>query len=105
MWRHRDLSFGDTPNYYGSAWQWHMTHTLDLSRAPLYAMFYGSLLRFSHDAFTVTTAHRIIIVLTSAALVWALARRLLPPLPAWLVAAWWVILPANYEALSEVHQF
>jgi len=38
-------------------------------------------------------------------LVLALMRRLLPPAIAWMVAAWWVVLPIDFDALYEVHLF
>jgi hypothetical protein len=105
MWRFRDLTSGDTSAYFAFAYQWFKTGLTPISWSPLYIWFYGSLLHLSSDAFVVTTLHRWLIVVILAVLVLALMRRLLPPELAWLMAAWWVILPIGFDALYEVHLF
>ncbi len=105
MWHFRDLTSGDTSNYFVNAYGWFEKGFTPISWSPLYVSFYASLLHLSSDVFTVTTLHRWLIVIVLAVLVMALMRRLLPPDLAWLMAAWWVILPINFDALYEVHLF
>jgi len=105
LWEFRDLTSGDTSSYFLNALEWHRIGTTQLAWSPLYTSFYGSLLHFSNDAFVVTTAHRVVIIIALAILVLAVMRRLLPYGLAWLAAAWWVVLPINFDALYEVHQF
>lgn len=105
MWHYRDLTSGDTSSYFINASQWFHSGLTPIAWSPLYIAFYGSLLRLSSDAFIVTTLHRWLIVVFLAVLVLALMRRLLPADLAWFMAAWWVILPINFDALYEVHLF
>ena len=105
MWRVRDLTSGDTSSYFINAYQWFHSGLTPIAWSPLYIAFYGSLLHLSSNAFVVTTLHRWLIVIALAVLVLALMRRLLPPDVAWFMAAWWVILPINFDALYEVHLF
>jgi hypothetical protein len=99
------LTPGDTSNYFISAYGWYRHWTANIAWSPLYTSFYGSLLHLWPDARVATVGHRFVIVLIIAVLVLALMRRLLPPGLAWLVAAWWAIMPVNYAAVSEVHLF
>ena len=48
--------------------------------------------------------HRILIVILVALLVLALFRRLVSPGIAWLAAAWWAVIPYNFDVF-EVHLF
>jgi hypothetical protein len=105
MWQVRDITTGDTTSYFTLARLWRLEGKVALSWSPLYTAFYGTMLRFSDDAFIATTAHRMVIVLVLPVLLLAVARRLLSPLMAWLVAAWWCVLPINFNALYEVHLF
>jgi hypothetical protein len=105
IWRLRDLTSGDTSSYFFSAVDWFRDwHTL-ITWSPLYTAFYGTLLHLSCDAYAVTTLHRAIIVLALSILVLAVLRRLLPPGIAWMAAAWWVVLPIDFNTLYEVHLF
>lgn len=105
IWSNKDLELGDTTSYFIYAWQWYSEHKIDLIWSPLYTLFYGSLLYLTENAYIVTTLHRMIIVLIAALLMLAIMRRLFPAAIAWLIAVWWVILPVNFNALYEVHQF
>ncbi len=105
IWKYRDLTSGDTSSYFIMSNLWFKNFTVNIVWSPLYTAFYGQLLHLSTNAYTVTILHRLIIVFTLAMLVLALMRRLLPPGIAWLIAAWWVILPINFDALYEVHLF
>lgn len=105
MWWYKDLTTGDTTQYFLNAVSWFETGHGSVLWSPMYSTFYGSLLHFTTDPYVVTILHRLIIVFVSALLVLALMRRLLPPGIAWMAAAWWVILPINFNALYEVHLF
>lgn len=105
IWKYRDLTFGDTSSYFVTAYDWFKNGRTVISWSPLYTSFYGSMLYLSPDAYVATTAHRMLIVLFLSVLVLALMRRLLPALVAWVVAAWWVVLPINFESLYEIHLF
>lgn len=104
-WQYRDLTSGDTSYYFIEADRWYTNFLVNITYSPLYTAFYGTLLYFSPDPYVVTILHRLIIVFTVALLVLAVMRALLPPGLAWLTAAWWVILPINFDALYEVHLF
>jgi hypothetical protein len=105
MWWWRDLTHGDTANYFAAAWGWHTRGTNRITFSPLYTAFYGTFLFFSQDAYVVTVAHRLVASLLASLLVLAVARTLLSAPVAWLVAAWWTVLPVNYDTLYEVHLF
>ncbi len=104
-WQHRDLTSGDTSSYFLSAYGWAQEFSVKIHWSPLYTAFYGTLLRFVSDAYWATLLHRFVIVFALAIMVLALMRRLLPAGIAWLVTAWWVILPINFDSLYEVHLF
>jgi hypothetical protein len=106
MWSFRDLTSGDTAGYFaGGAYLRYLRGWLDLVWSPLYAMYYGSFLYLTSDAYVATNGHRLALVLVLAALVLALMRRLLEPRIAWLAAAWWVVQPVNHDVFYEVHLF
>jgi hypothetical protein len=104
-WRYRDLSSGDTSGYFPAAFRWFTTGKVSVPWSPLYRMFYGSLMWLTRDPYAVTTLHRLVIVFAASLLVLAVFRRLLPPGLAWLAAAWWTVLPTNFDTLYEVHLF
>lgn len=105
MWSFRDLTSGDTSSYFIGAYRWFDTGLLNIAWSPLYSAFYGGLMYVTSDAYRVTTLHRLLIVFAASLLVLAVFRRLLPPAVAWLAAAWWTVLPINFNTLYEVHLF
>lgn len=105
IWRFKDLTNGDTAFYYTNAFQWNNFGKVSFAWSPIYTAFYGTVVKFFSDAVAATWIHRVIIVLVLAVLVLKLMRRLLPPGLAWIMAAWWVILPINFDSLYEVHLF
>ena len=105
IWRYRDLSPGDTASYFVTASQWYREGRTHMALSPLYTAFYGFLISVAPDAYTATTAHRVIIVLALSLLILAIMRRLLPPALAWFVTAWWVVLPIAFDSVYEVHLF
>ena len=105
MWHLRDLTSGDTSYYFLSAYDWYRNLKVEIVWSPLYTAFYGAFLHLSTDAFFATIAHRLVIIFVLAVLVLALMRQLLPPGIAWLMAAWWVVLPVDFNAMYEVHLF
>jgi hypothetical protein len=104
-WDARDMTTGDTAGYYISAWRWYEKLTCNIAWSPLYTAFYGSFHFLTQDVQLATVLHRLVIVCCASLLVLALFRRLLPPGLAWLAAAWWAVLPINFNALYEVHLF
>ena len=104
-WQYRDLTTGDTSSYFAEAFLWFDNFSVNIIWSPLYTAFYGTLLFLSTDAYLVTILHRLIIVFVVTLMVLALMRRLLPHNLAWLVGAWWAILPINFNTLYEVHLF
>jgi hypothetical protein len=105
IWQYRDLSAGDTSNYFVNATAWADHRLVDPLFSPLYTVFWGSLEWVFTDTYAVTIAHRVLIALAATVLVLAVLRRLLSPTIAWAVAVWWAILPLNYDTLNEVHLF
>lgn len=105
IWQYRDLSAGDTSNYFVNATAWADHRLVDPLFSPLYAVFWGSLEWIFSDAYAVTIAHRVVIVFAVTVLVLTVLRRLLSPEIAWALTVWWAILPLNYDTLNEVHLF
>jgi hypothetical protein len=105
IWEYKDLASGDTSSYFGYAYHWFQNYTIHIAWSPLYTAFYGSLLHVSTDPYTVTILHRVVIVFAVTIMVLALMRRLLPHSLAWIVSAWWAILPIHFDSLYEVHLF
>lgn len=105
IWEHRDLTGGDTTQYFIQASHWTHGFHLDPVWSPLYDFFWGSLRWFVDDPYASTILHRVLIVIAATVLVLAVLRRLLSPGIAWALAVWWTILPINYDVLYEVHLF
>jgi hypothetical protein len=105
MWWYREMTMGDTEAYFIDAAGWLRNGRTSFVWSPLYSWFVAELLRFSGDAYTVLILHRVLIAMALAVLVLALMRRLLPPWIAWMAAAWWVVLPIDFNDLYEVHMF
>jgi hypothetical protein len=105
IWLYRDLTSGDTSSYFRNAARWADNFEVNIVWSPLYTAFYGSLYWLTGDVYSATIVHRVIIVIVATLGVLALMRRLLPPALALLIAAWWAILPINFETLYEVHLF
>jgi hypothetical protein len=105
MWEHRELTRGDTASYFLDAWGWYEKKSDNIAWSPLYTSFYGSMLFVSSDPVVATVLHRLVLVFTASLLVLAVFRRILPAAVAWLMAAWWTVLPINFGTLYEVHLF
>ncbi len=105
MWHARDLTTGDTSSYYKTALEFSRSLTCNIAWSPLYTSFFGAFHWFNSDPCFVVTAHRIAILLLLVILIFEVSRRLLDPLAAWLVTAWWLVLPINHSSLYEVHLF
>lgn len=106
IWRGKDLTFGDTSSYAVSAIQF-FEHGIcrNIHFSPLYTTFYGYIYTLTGDIVIATWLHRFIIAIVATLLVLTVMRKLLPPSYALGVAAWWAILPINYDTLYEVHLF
>lgn len=105
MWLVRDLTSGDTANYFAEALRWHHLGRIDFAWSPLYTAFLGTFLNITPDAYVVCILHRLAIIFITTTLVLVLMRQWFPPGLAWLAAAWWAVLPIQYDALYEVHLF
>jgi hypothetical protein len=105
VWHARDLIPADESIYFSAAHLWFKGHSVNIVWSPLYTVFYGTLLHLSTHAYVVTIGHRVLVVLILDCLILALMRRLLPHWIAWLVAAWWAVLPINFDAVLTVHLF
>src|SRR2546427_1259749 len=105
IWQYRDLAPGDESGYYNRAFLWFKDLSVDIVWSPLYTAFLGTLMHLSPHAYFVTILHRLIIVLALDLMILALMRRLLPHRIAWLIAAWWAILPINFDTAYAVHLF
>jgi hypothetical protein len=103
IWNWKDLTAGDTSSYFVEASHWAESLETNLVWSPLYLIFYGSLQWVSANPFFVTLTHRLLLVFALDVVVLALFRRLVPAGIAWLLAAWWVVLPINFDTLYEVH--
>ena len=105
IWIFRDLTTGDTSAYFSQAYRWYENFAVNIVWSPLYTSFYGSIFMLTGDPYAATILHRVIIVMAATLGVLAIMRTLLPPALALLIAAWWAVLPINFETLYEVHLF
>jgi hypothetical protein len=105
IWKYADLTNGDSSYYFVEAASWaHGLHE-NLVYYPLYDAFWGTVLAVTHDVYAATIIQRVAIILAATLLVLALMRSLLGPALGLLVAAWWAVVPANFDVLYEVHLF
>jgi hypothetical protein len=104
-WEFRDLTIGDTAGYFTLAASWANHLQDDVVWSPLYTNFWGTILAVVGNVYAAATLHRLLIILVTTILVLALMRRLMHPALALLVAAWWAVVPANFNVLYEVHLF
>jgi hypothetical protein len=105
IWKYRDLAPGDTSYYYMGVFQWLGNTKINIINSPIYTIFLATLHSFADDPFLVLTIAQIGIATCASILVLALLRRLLPKHLAWLIAAWWVVLPVNFDTPYSVHLF
>ena len=105
IWNHRDLTSGDSSDYFTLATQWSASFHLDPVWSPLDSVAWGSLQWFVGDAFASEITYRIIVAIAVSLLLLAVLRRLLSPGIAWALAVWWAILPVNFDETFEVHLF
>ena len=105
IWKYRDITGGDTSSYFYSAYQWAHELRNDPVWSPLYTAYYGTIQYLIDDVYASAIFHRALIVMAVTLGVLAVSRQLLPPALALLLAAWWALLPINFEVLYEVHLF
>jgi hypothetical protein len=105
FWSGRDLSPGATSRYFTVAETWAGSLKNLIFLSPLYTAYYGTILKIVRDPVVATLVHRMIVVFAVTLLVTAVTRRLLPASAAWLVSAWWAVLPVNFDTLNEVQLF
>jgi hypothetical protein len=105
LWRYKEMEAGDTTSYLYDGWQWYDRGQNNIAWSPLYTGSLGTLMQFTPNAHTVTLLQRVLAAVASSVMVLAVMRRLLPHPLAWLVAAWWAVLPINFDTMYTVHQF
>jgi hypothetical protein len=103
IWKYSDLASGDTSYYFVDVATWQHGLHENIVYSPLYDAFWGTILAVVHNLYAAAIIQRVAIVLAVALLVLALMRSLFGPALGLLMAAWWVIIPANYDVLYEVH--
>ena len=104
LW-HRDLTYGDTSNYFQLAMRWFQSSQVDIVWSPLYTAYFGSWLFVTQDGASAVLLHRLFLIVFSTILVAWFALRSLPTLLAFALTCWWVVLPIHYNTLYEVHLF
>lgn len=105
IWDVRDLTTGDTTSYYVGALDFAHGLTCNIAWSPIYTSFLGAFHWVNADPYFIIIAHRLVILAVAIVLMFEVGRRLLPAWIAWFVAAWWIVLPINHNALYEVHLF
>ncbi|HSZ59714.1 MAG TPA: hypothetical protein VK797_28985 [Tepidisphaeraceae bacterium] len=105
IWKYRDMSTGDECFWFTTAWHWLHGRQVDIAWSPIYSVFYGAILGVTRDAAEAMFLHRLVIAASATVMVLAVMRRLLPAPAAWVVAAWWALLPINFDTMYEVHLF
>ncbi len=101
----RDLSFGDTSQYFLDAARWTQSGRINIVWSPLYTSYFGFMDGLFEDARASVLLHRVVLVVATTLLAAWTARRFLTPALAFLVAVWWAALPIHYDTLYEVHLF
>lgn len=103
LWLYKDLTPGDTANYFVNAASWaHGLHE-DVVYSPLYAAVWGTILSIVHDVYAAAAINRLAIILAVSLAVLAVLRALFAPAIALLITIWWVVNPANYNVLYDLH--
>ena len=105
IWEYRDLTPGDSSEYYTRVYTWLDKGTVDFVWSPIYTVFLGILHKLLNDPFWVMTVAQVAAAVGAAVLTLALLRRLLPKHIAWIIAAWWTLLPINFDTVYNVHLF
>lgn len=105
IWDYRDLTPGDASSYYRETFTWLDESTIDIIWSPVYTVFLLALQHLTDNPFWVSIIAQIIVAVSTTLLVLALLRRLLPSHIAWIIAAWWAILPINFDTVYNVHLF
>ncbi len=105
IWEYRDLTPGDASEYYTRVYTWLEQAKTNIVWSPLYTLFLAALHRLLDDPFWVLTVTQISVAICASLLTLALLRRLLPKYMAWLIAAWWALLPINFDTVYNVHLF
>ena len=105
IWDYRDLTPGDASSYYLKVFSWLDETKSDFLWSPLYTFFLAVLHSLSDNPFWVMTVAQVTIATCATILLLSLLRRLLPNHIAWIIAAWWALLPINFDTVYNVHLF
>lgn len=105
IWKYRDLAPGDTAYYYSTVFSWLEQGKGTIVRSPVYTLFLAALQGVIGDPFRVLLVARLGMAICGTLLALALLRRLLPKYMAWIIAAWWALLPITFDTAYSVHLF
>lgn len=103
IWKYADLTSSDTSFYFVDAASWQHGLHENVVYYPFYDAFWGTILAIVHSVYAATIIQRVAIILAVTLLVLAVMRALVGPTLGLLIAAWWAVIPANYDVLYEVH--
>jgi len=105
IWVYRDLTPGDNSLYYPKVFTWLDEAKVDLVWSPVYTIFLATLHSLIENPFWVLIVAQMSVAISASLLILALMRRLLPNYIAWIIAAWWTLLPINFDSVYNVHLF
>ncbi len=105
IWEYRDLTEGDTSYYYVEVFNWLDKFKGSIVWSPIYTGFLAILHRLLGVPFWVLIVTQIFVATSASIIILSLMRRLLPKHLAWVIAAWWVVLPINFDTVYNVHLF
>ncbi|PTY02248.1 hypothetical protein DB346_09020 [Verrucomicrobia bacterium LW23] len=105
IWVYKDMTYGDTSSYFQNARGFANDGSNNFAWSPTYTSYFGMLYYFTRDAYTTVIFHRVFEIAAIVFLMFELCRRLLSPVIAFLLVAWWLLLPINHNSLYEVHLF
>ncbi len=105
VWQYKDFEPFDTAGYFPMAASWaHGLHD-DAIWSPLYTNTWGTIIWLSPTTYGAAMMMHLVTVLGASVLVLAVLRKLLAPATALLIAAWWALLPPNFNVYYDVHLF
>ena len=105
IWDVKDLSTGDSSAYFRGVMDVLVRGRPDIAWSPLYTTTAALFMKVWDHPLMFGVGMRLAVVLCLSGLNLAVLRRLVPPKLAWFLAAWWAVLPINFNSLYEVHLF
>jgi hypothetical protein len=105
IWDYADLIPDDTCFYYWFSHSFLQNGHLFFAWSPLYQLFCATIMYVSSDPLFWCVSQRLLCAGTLSVLTLAIMRRLIDTRIAWLVAAWFAVLPINFNSLYPGHIF